>query len=91
MTAADSNTSAMSNICTKGITPDHPESPLYIKVAWGLIIGLIAWIMITFAGIDGIKMISVLGGFPALIIMLFVAIGALRIVLNSFKTDKLPE
>ncbi len=91
VTAADSNTSAMSNICTKGITPDHPESPLYIKVAWGLIIGLIAWIMITFAGIDGIKMISVLGGFPALIIMLFVAIGALRIVLNSFKTDKLPE
>ncbi len=91
VTAADSNTSAMSGICTKGITPDHPESPIGIKVIWGIIIAVIAWVMITYAGIDGIKIISVLGGFPALFILLFIMAGAIKMLIISPDYRKLNE
>jgi choline-glycine betaine transporter len=53
-----------------------------MKIIWGLLIATISWIMISFAGIDGIKMTSNLGGFPALFIILIVALGLLRFMLN---------
>lgn len=82
VTAADSNTSAMSGISAKGISPENPEAPLMIKIAWGLMIGMVAYIMITYAGVDGIKMTSNLGGFPALFLVIFVAMGLVRVLLN---------
>ena len=91
VTAADSNTSAMSNICTKDVTPEHPESPVFIKIIWGTIIGLIAWVMIASAGIDGIKIISVLGGFPALLIVVLVVLGAVKLLILSPDLDKLSK
>lgn len=80
VTAADSNTSAMSAISSHGISPDHPEPPLWIKVVWGLTVGIIAWIMVAFAGIDGVKMASTLGGFPALFLVLGVAAGMVKLL-----------
>ncbi len=84
VTAADSNTTAMSGISVVGTN----EPPLSVKVAWGGLIGLIAWIMISFAGegkdqgLEGIKILSNLGGFPALILMLFVAWGMVKLMLD---------
>ena len=72
VTAADSNVSAMSAMSSTGIHPENPEAPIWIKVIWGSLIGLIAWIMITSAGIDGIRLLCVLGGFPALFIIIAV-------------------
>lgn len=72
VTAADSNTLAMSGISARDITPDNPEAPRGIKVLWGVIIGLLAFVMISYAGIDGIKLISTLGGFPVLFLALAV-------------------
>ncbi|MEL6255390.1 MAG: BCCT family transporter, partial [Bacteroidota bacterium] len=82
VTAADSNTSAMSGISAKGINPENPEAPLMIKIAWGLMIGIVSYIMISFAGVDGIRMTSNLGGFPALFLVIFVAIGLVRMLLK---------
>jgi choline-glycine betaine transporter len=82
VTAADSNISAMSAICTKGIQPDNPEAPIGLKILWGSIIGFIAWVMITNAGVDGIKMLCVLGGFPALFIGIVVALGAIKLLVR---------
>jgi len=82
VTAADSNTSAMSNICTRGITTVDQESPAFIKITWGMIIGVLAWVVISYAGIDGIKMISVLGGFPALFLIILIALGAIKAVIT---------
>lgn len=82
VTAADSNTSAMSGISAKGINPENPEAPLSIKIAWGLMIGAVSYIMITFAGVDGIRMTSNLGGFPALFLVICVAMGLVRILLR---------
>lgn len=69
---ADANVSAMSALSTRGITPDAPEAPLGVQAVWGITVGLVALVLVASGGIDGIRMMSVLGGFPAL----FVIIGA---------------
>lgn len=79
VTAADSNVSAMSALSTHGISPDNPEAPVAIKLAWGATVGLVATILVAAAGIDGIRMMSVLGGFPALFIILGAA-GSLAVM-----------
>lgn len=84
ITAADSNTSAMSNLCSKNISTEDQESPLPIKVIWGTIIGALAWVMITYSGMEGIKMISVLGGFPALFLLIGIAFGTIRILFSKY-------
>ncbi|MEL6943551.1 MAG: BCCT family transporter, partial [Bacteroidota bacterium] len=82
VTAADSNTSAMSGISATGISPESPEPSFTIKLLWGVIIGAIAWVMINFAGIDGVKMSSNLGGFPALFLVIAVAIGMVKLIIK---------
>ncbi|WOF41874.1 BCCT family transporter [Sphingopyxis indica] len=69
VTAADSNVSAMSALSTHGISPETPEAPLWVKIVWGATIGLVAMILVAAAGLDGIRMMSVLGGFPALFVI----------------------
>ncbi|WBM74479.1 BCCT family transporter [Saprospira grandis] len=76
VTAADSNTEAMGSISMDGLKAG--ESPkLYIKVIWGLCIGAAAYIMVSQAGIEGIKMLSNLGGLPALLLLLSASVGLL--------------
>ncbi len=73
--------------------PTKDEPPLYVKIAWGSLIGLIAWIMVSFAGegkdkgLEGVKILSNLGGFPALILMIFVAWGMVKLMLNPGKLE----
>lgn len=85
VTAADSNISAMSGMSVDGISPERPEAPLWIKITWGIVVGAVAWVMISYAGIDGIKLISTLGGFPALLLIIFVGIGMVRLVVDESK------
>lgn len=85
VTAADSNISAMSAISTVGISPENPEAPISMKFVWGSLVGLIAWVMITSAGVDGIRMLCVLGGFPALFILILVGFGLIKTVYNLKK------
>lgn len=82
VTAADSNTTAMGGISSTGISPENPEPSIWIKLAWGGTIGVVAWTMVTFAGIDGIRMASNLGGLPALFLILAMALGVIRLLLN---------
>jgi len=71
VTAADSNTDAIGNLCTTGFDADSEEKAgLGVKVLWGSIIGIVSWTMVSFVGIDGIKMLSNLGGLPAAVIIL---------------------
>lgn len=88
VTSADSNTTAMAAISTEGITPESSEGGLAVKIAWGVIMGAVAWVMISFADIEGIKIISILGGFPAAILILLVNISLLRVVLNYKKFNR---
>ncbi len=84
ITATDSTTNAMASICTTGISDGSKEAPLLIKITWGIIVGAVSLIFITTLGLDGIKMLSYLGGFPALFL------GILSI-LSLFMIMKRPE
>lgn len=84
ITATDSTTNAMASICTTGISDGSKEAPLLIKITWGIIVGAVSLIFTTTLGIDGIKMLSYLGGFPALFL------GILSII-SLFVIMKKPE
>ena len=87
VTSADSNTSAMSSISTSGVSPDNPHSNPYIKIIWGVVVGLVTWIMIASQGVQGVKMLSSLGGFPALLLELAVAVALIKVVLRARKQN----
>lgn len=87
VTASDSNTNAMAGLCTKGITQDEQESPAWLKIVWGVSIGVMTWLLISFAGIDGIKAASNLGGFPNMFLMILMIVGLLKISRNPQKYD----
>lgn len=82
VTAADSNISAMSSISSSNSQENDGEAPTFIKIIWGLVIGGLAYIMLSTNGINGIRILSVLGGFPALFIIILAAISLIRMLLN---------
>jgi len=76
VTAADSNTEAIAGVCQK-TPPDHDaeaidkrSSSIWIKITLAVFIGAAAFVMTAFSGIDGVRMMSNLGGLPALILVL---------------------
>ena len=83
VTAADSNVSAMSALSTHGISPETPEAPLTVKIVWGVTVGLVGTILVAAGGIDGIRMMSVLGGFPALFVILGAALSLLAMAVRG--------
>jgi len=74
VTAADSSTEAMASLSMKSFSLEKFDSDISLKVVWGLLVGLLAWVMITFAGIDGVKMLSNLGGLPSLWLLMGITI-----------------
>ena len=72
VTAADSTTDVMSDMSCLKKNLKHPQSITYFKIFWGVLTGAIAWILITYASIDGIRILSNIGGFPiAFVCILF--------------------
>ena len=88
VTAADSNTNAISSLCTKGLTAEDTESPVSLKIIWGVTIGAVCFIMLMSYGVDGIKKLSNLGGFPDAFLMIFFMISWIRILRNPQKYTK---
>lgn len=72
VTAADSNTDAIASICQTQVpdTPAARRQTLLLKVIWASLIGLTAWILTSFAGTDGFRILSTIGGLPALFIVI---------------------
>lgn len=85
VTAADSTTNAMAALTSTGITKETEEAPLWTKVMWGVGLGVIALVMLGMAGIDGIKMLSNLGGAPATIFEILAFISVLVLARNTKK------
>lgn len=70
ITAMDSTTNSIAALSTTGISPEKQEAPVFLKVMWGVMFAVLSYIMLTIAGIDGIKMVSNLGGLPNIFIIL---------------------
>mgnify|MGYP001796022689 CR=1 FL=1 len=88
VTAADSNTEAISQICK---THDHamteadetePNAPK-LKMIWVVLLCLMAWIMVAFSGIDGVRMLSNVGGLPALFVVLGLQVCLFRMMFQA--------
>jgi len=85
VTAADSNTEAMSALSTAEFGSTTHQSPTWLKISWGVLIGITAYVMIRFAGVDGIKMISTIGGFPVLLLMVIIDIMLLIYIVRFWR------
>lgn len=81
VTSSDSNMSAMSSISSDGISPENPEGSKWLKIVWGVTVGTIAWVMISFTGgVEGVRIMSTLGGFPAAFLQLLIIAALVKIV-----------
>lgn len=95
VTAADSNTEAISQICkthTRAMT-EHDEtepSAPKLKIVWVILLCLMAWIMVTFSGIDGVRMLSNVGGLPALFVVLGLQVCLVRMMFMARALDRSP-
>lgn len=83
VTAADSNTEAMSSISTRGINPEASNPPKFIKFSWGILVGLVAWVMVSYSGVEGVKMLSNLGGLPSLFLMVLLCFLTIKLLLSG--------
>ena len=70
ITAMDSTTNSIAALSTSGISPKDQEAPVFLKVMWGVLFAVLSYIMLTISGIDGIKLVSNLGGLPNIFILL---------------------
>jgi choline-glycine betaine transporter len=52
------------------------------KIFWGSIIGIVAWVMVSTSGVNGVKMLSNLGGGPALVLELLICIALVKVAMN---------
>lgn len=88
VTAMDSNTHSIAAVCLKPATSPGEERRLSmpVKIFWGVLVGAVAWVMTSTTGIDGVRMLSNLGGAPGL--MILIAMGAVIIALQSRWMDE---
>lgn len=87
VTAADSNTNAMSGLCTEGLTAEDTESPILMKVLWGVTGGVLCIIFVGTKGVSGIKQLMNLGGFLGVFLFVGIIVSWLKIMKNPCKYD----
>lgn len=78
VTIADSMTSCISLMSVTGIDEVKIEPPGYLKILWGIIIGCLSYFFISFAGIDGPKMLSYLAALPIVFLMLMITLSLIH-------------
>jgi glycine betaine transporter len=88
VTAADSNTVAMAGICSHGIEPESPEPPQVVKLIWGICVGFLSVAALCASGLDGIRELSTLGGFPILFMEIIAGVNLVRISINPLRYDR---
>lgn len=99
-TTVNSMSTTIAAVCTKGARADQ-EAAGWLKILWGVSIGLIAVIMVAFAGgaqgVDGVKYLAGCGGFVVLpvfvlqIISLFKMFFIDKVVEDVEETDAIEE
>lgn len=83
VTAMDSNTLSIAGLCLKSNENDdaHNKHQIGVKIFWGLLIGSLSFIMTSTTGIDGVRMLSNLGGVPGLFILILSGALLLRLII----------
>ncbi len=87
ITAADSTTNAMASLTTKNLSESNQEAPPFLKIAWGVMIGTLAFIMLVFSGLDGMKTLTYLGGAPITLVIIGSAFSLIKLIQMQKKLD----
>lgn len=69
VTAADSNTEVMSQIVARS-GEKSSRTEVLVKLIWGLVVGSLAWVMVAFLGVDGLRVLNNIAGFPSVFIII---------------------
>lgn len=82
VTAADSTIDAISGMCCETSTSsDVNSSPYFLKLLWGGIISVITLVLTVSGGLEALKMISTVGGFIGMLIVMCAAASLVRVAL----------
>ncbi|UQZ89136.1 BCCT transporter [Deltaproteobacteria bacterium Smac51] len=90
-TAANANLDAIGALCTTGITPEKTVSPMWLKVFWGGCIATVAYMGMTYMGLDAIRALFNMSGLPGLIIAIGGCAAFVKLVFMMTKTERAPE
>lgn len=91
VTSADSNTNAVAGLCTRGLDSDESESPVWVKIVWGVTVGALSLIMLVAYDMEGMKKLAAFGGLPAVFLMLLFMASFFKIVKDPAKYDVFKE
>ena len=91
VTAMDSNTHSIASVCLRAKRQEDEAqgAGLWLKLFWGVLIGAVAWIMTVTNGVAGVKMLSNLGGAPALIILIGSMIALMKFLFGAYANNEL--
>ena len=68
VTAADSSADAIAKVCTRSVA-QGTRAKSAIKIVSVCTLAFLGWMMITFSGIDGVRMLSNVGGLPGMLLV----------------------
>ena len=89
-TAANANLDAIGALCTTGITPEKSVSPIWLKIFWGACIGTVAYMGMTYMGLDAIRALFNMSGLPGLIIAIGACAAFVKVVMMVKKEEAAP-
>lgn len=87
VTGADAYTTTLGGLSSTGISPEAQEPRWWLKIFWGILLGAVSLALLAVAGVDGVKMLSNVGGLPALVLMMFMLVSLIRVGLNPARFD----
>ena len=88
---ANGMATTISSICTKGARHDE-EPATWLKILWGVTIGVISAIMVAFGGgeqgVDGVKYLAACGGFAVLFVFVLQVASTFKVFFLDKETKK---
>lgn len=91
VTGSDAYTTTLGGLSSTGISPESPEPATWLKVFWGALLGVVSWVLLAMAGVDGVKMLSNIGGLPALLLTVLMLVALVRVGRSPARYDRRPE
>lgn len=87
VTGSDAYTTTLGGLSSVGISPEDQEPGMGLKIFWGALLGVVSWVLLAVAGVDGVKMLSNLGGLPALLLSIVMLVALVKVARNPARYD----
>ncbi len=87
ITLADSMTSTIASMTTKGFgeAKEDREPPALMKIFWGVLMGLLSWILLVTGGASALQTSVIVCGLPILVLQIAMAVGYIK-AMGDLKT-----